>query len=287
MTTESESAAAARDRIRKALELGGTGHEAALLVACEQLAHWEPKGICNDSPEEFLDRVAAEVSKLMNRGVAALPPAGTAREINLFGFGTVREVLTDPTSVTDGRRVHGYIWSHEVAEALGWDPVEFGEWVRRQRAYELEMQRDDDEESGRVGWDHIYHFPMNVDVWQGEGCSDDHYVDGVMSGPPLKYWRDIWLIHTDRLLALMSSSPWSEEFMNSTIPLMSYAMQKSGLEDALKAAPTYRVSEDGAVPTGESLADAFARDREGITEEEAIERAFRGPVLDEGGHGDA
>ncbi|MEU6641261.1 hypothetical protein ABZ863_01785 [Saccharomonospora sp. NPDC046836] len=251
-------------------------------LAEEQLRHWSPKGISDLDDEAFVEQVTDELFALITREDVIVMPPDERRMLDLFGFGRVQEVLTEVNVDTVTFGVHGYVWGHEVAEALGWDAANFAEWARDQWKWDLVTQREEDVQTGTVGWECIRHHPMRVDVWQGEGRSDDHYVDGRMSGPITRYWCDLYLIHTDRIMSMMLNSPWGKEFMDSVIPLMSHAMRASGLEERAKDVPTYRthVNSLGEVETevAGSLADMFARDREGISEEEARRRAFRGPV---------
>lgn len=245
-------------------------------IARAQLEQWRPKGICDATEEEFVDRIASEIVKVIRREDVIANPPGGGPVINLFGFGTVPEVLTEVDLETGVVKPAGYFWGHDAAAALGWDGAKFTEWAESQRKFDLIAQRSEDEESGALGWDCIRHHPMGLHVWQGGRSSEDHYVDGQMRGPIMRYWGDLYLIHSDRVMSLMSASPWSAEFMSNLIPLMAWGMKRSGLEENARDVPTYV---DGA-PTGGTLADMFARDREGITEEEAARRAMRGPVLD-------
>lgn len=259
-------------------------------IAEDQLRRWTDKGICNDTDEEFVDRVTDYLFGLIKREDVVYLPPDSQRKLNLFGYGKAREVLTEVDGLDTGVPefgAHGYLWGHEVAEALGWDAAKFQEFAHLQWTYDLMSQRDADLESGVVGWQCMRFHPMHVSVWQGDGRADDHYTGGVMRGEINKYWCDLWLIHTDRLMLMMFCSPWSTEWFEATKPMLSYAMQRSGLEDQIGGVKSYTTRENAlgeteTVETGRTLADAFAEDREGITEQEAIERAMRGPVLPEG-----
>ncbi|MCP2168113.1 hypothetical protein [Goodfellowiella coeruleoviolacea] len=247
----------------------------------ENIEYWESKGISDQTPEEFQEHIESRIAVLVKREGLIRNTVATAPQLNLFGYGTVHEVLS-------GSEGHGYFWGHEAANALGWDQAEFAKWSEEQWHWDLVMQREADEESGTLGWDCIHHYPMHVNVWQGEGNSRDHYVNGVMQGPIMRYWTDLYLISTDRLMGMMMSSPWGEEWFESVKPMLSWGFKKSGLEDLLSGVKTYTddVNSLGEVETretGGSLGDSIARDREGVTEEEAIRRAFRGPVFDQGG----
>lgn len=252
-------------------------------LAEEQLAHWSPKGISDLSDSEFVDQVTEEIYQLISREDVIVPPPDERRTVNLFGYGTVQEVLTEVDLDTATFTSHGYLWGHEVAAALGWDPADFHDWVGREWNADLVEQRAHDVETGTVGWEHVYHHPMRVDVWQGDGASADHCdASGTMRGPIMRYWADLWLVSTHRVLAIMSASPWGKEWREQVKPLMSHAFRESGLEALFEAVTTYRTREDslGEVTTEAdgTLADAIAEDRDGISPEEARDRAFRGPV---------
>lgn len=235
--------------------------------ATAQLFRWANKGICNDSNEEFQSRIDAAITALVDRAGYTENAPGQEPVLNLFGYGTVHEALSKP-----GDPTKGLFWGHEAAEALGWDPAEFDKWARSQWHFDLVQQRAQDEESGTVGWDCIQHHPVNVSVWQGEGTSDDHYVDGAMSGPIMRYWVDLWLIDTDRIMSMMLDSPWGEEWMKAVRPLMAWGMEESGLSAVLNAVRT---------DTGAPLGDLFRDQRKGISKQEAIEQALRGPVVED------
>lgn len=261
------------------------------MIGAQQVARWSAKGISDNTPEEFVAKIDAEVEKIRRRNALAIPSAGSGTLIDLFGYGKVREVLSPPSRAAAEDGVHGFFWGHDAAEALGWDTAEFIKWCQRERAWELDDQRREDEESGVVGWGCLNIFPLGVEVWQGEGDSRDHHVNGMMSGPIMRYWGDLWLVSTSKILPMMSSSPWSREWMDSVIPMMAFGLQASGLEEQIGglgsySARTNSLGETTFEPTGRTLADHFAADREGYTEEEAIRRAFRGPVADLGSDAD-
>jgi hypothetical protein len=258
----------------------------ANVLATEQLSKFASKGISDLDDEAFVEHLASKLTPIMLREHAL--PAGffdDAPRINLFGYGRVRQVLTKFDRDTGKVTREGYFWGHEAAEALGWDGAQFAQWCDLMRGFDLSEQRHHDEETGELGWDHLLYHPMGVSVWVGDDKSDDHMVNGSMSGPIMRYWADLYLIDTDRLMAMMSASPWSKEFMDNVIPLMSYAFKNTGLEERAKDVPTYQRRENSFGETTTevvgSMADMFARDREGITEQEATERAMRGPVLPE------
>ena len=265
----------------------------AAALARDLLDRFSEKGISDLDDDAFVEHLTDKLTPIMIREhalpVSLLPDAPM---INLFGYGHVRQVLTKFDPETGHATNDGFYWGHEAAAVLGWDGAEFAKWCDAMRSFDLAEQRHRDEETGTLGWDLLRWHPMGVSVWVGDDTSNDHYVNGSMSGPIMRYWADLYLIDTDRILAMMSGSPWSKEWMAAVIPLMSHAFKHSGLEELAKDVPSYQRRENslGEVSTEVvgTLADLFARDREGITEEEAIERAMRGPVLpdDLGGDGD-
>jgi hypothetical protein len=264
-------------------EIEGNFRGYAREIAEEQLERWLPKGISDLDDDAFVEQITGEIFELIRREDVIYAPPAEQRWIDLFGYGKVREVLTEVDLDNRTFGVHGYLWGHEVAEALGWDAAEFAKWALDQWRWDIVSQRDEDVETGVVGWDCIHHHPMHVSVWQGDGCSSEHCDDGgMMSGPILRYWADLYLIHTDRVMSMMLSSPWGKEWMNSVKPMMAYAFKHSGLEDKAKDVPTYRHRENSLGETETevtgSLADMIAEDRDGYSEEEARRRAFRGPV---------
>lgn len=250
-------------------------------LARQQLDRFAPKGISDLDDEAFVEHLTDALTKVMVREHALPTDLLDEETINLFGFGRVRQLLRKFDKDTGAATRDGYFWGHEAAAALGWDGAQFAKWCDSMRGFDLSEQRHRDEEAGTLGWDYLKYHPMGVSVWVGDDASDDHYVNGGMSGPIMRYWQDIWLIDTDRLMAMMSASPWSSEFMDAVIPLMSHAFAHSGLEERAKDVPAYQRRENslGEVTTEVvgSLADMFARDREGISEEEAVRRAMRGP----------
>lgn len=236
------------------------------LIGRVALARFAEAGISEQTREEFVERVAATVRRLQS-----LHPGLTVgdRLIDLFGHGHVSEVLTNGDT--------SFVFGHEAQDVLGWDPGEFDRWARHEYLCDLEAQRERDLESGELGWDCIGHWPIGVSVWCGEGRSDDHCDEhGAMTGPILRNWCDIYLISTDGLLNLMMSSPWGKEFIESARPLLAHGFTSSGLTDLLGEVPTY---DSTGNPTGRTLADEMAKGTEGLTVEEAVRRALRGPSV--------
>lgn len=255
----------------------------AAALARDQLDRFSERGISDLDDAAFVEHLAAKLTPIMLREQALPVGIADAPLINLFGYGHVRQVLTKFDPDTGAATSKGFFWGHEAAEVLGWDGANFAKWCDGMRSFDLSEQRCRDEETGELGWDYLRWHPMSVSVWVGDDKSADHYVNGSMSGPIMRNWADLYLIDTDRIMALMSGSPWSREWMDAVIPLMSHAFRRSGLEEKAKDVPTYQRREnslgESTTEVVGSLADMFARDREGITVDEAARRAMRGPVF--------
>lgn len=241
--------------------------------AGRQTALWSPRGIVDDSDEEFTAKLLKGITALSKRTLSVpLPPEVSPRR-HVFGFGDpIPLALTNWDQEKQGFTKSGWFWAHDFARSVGWDPRNLSEHLQKMRAIDLSQQRDTDEESGVLGWDHLQHLPLDVCVWHGE-----HAAPASSRGEETRWYGDLWLIDTDRLMALMSSSPeWSSEFMNNVIPLMAKAMLETNRE-AAEQVPSY--TNDG--PTGRTLADMFEEDMEGLSLEEMGRRAMRGPVFDD------
>lgn len=252
--------------------------------AARQLSFWDARGISDIDDDEFTGRITALINGVRLRAIRSegqiptLPLSTGQPIINLFGYGSVPAVLLgyddSAEDVSKFSVQDSWFWGHEAALALGWDLAKFDEWAHVQQSFDLRQQRYNDEESGVLGWGSLHHFPVGVSVWGGEGSCNDHSDErGVMSGPIMRYWVDLWLISGDRIMSMLSSSPWSKEFMDGVTPLMAHAMTAVAPD-----LPTVTVGPDGGVEPGPSMREWFTQDTQGLTEEEARERAFRGPV---------
>jgi len=184
--------------------------------------------------------------------------------IDLAGFGKA------PLHYTHGD--DRYLLLSEVAEQLG---LNFGRamlWAQQQHDFGVCDQRRKDEErgDGLLGWEHMTSY---IDL----GMSlivDDPQARPDVSGRRWSCGSD-WLISTDRLPALILVSPWSQEFMDNTLPAFGHAMRKIH-GDKLKDIPT--VTADGTPTGSNAFDDLFSTD--GLTEDEALRQARRGPALD-------
>lgn len=246
-----------------------TGHDTARDLIFEEFAKLLAKRnddrLFNYGPDEQTERITKALLRIDQ--VAPLIPL-TDSDIDLAGFGTAPLIFT---ATLDDRGVDYLLLSH-IADELGWFMPRAHEWAELQAGFALEDQRRDDEErgDGRLGWDRMRDY-VRLDI--------DLIVDDPEAKPDGQgqQWSDYsdWLISRDRLPALLSASPWSKEFMDNVMPAFSYSMRNIW-GDKLKDIATY--SGDG-VPTGSSLYDAVC-DTGGLTEEEALQRARRGPSLD-------
>lgn len=73
------------------------------------------------------------------------------------------------------------------------------------------------------------------------------------------------------------SSPWAKEYMDNTLPAFGHAMREIW-GDKLKDIPT--VTADGTPTGGNAYDDMFTTD--GLTKDEALRRARRGPAIGDG-----
>ncbi|MFD3640675.1 hypothetical protein [Streptomyces griseus] len=235
------------------------------LTFAERLVEKNDDRLFNDGPEKQVEHTLKALGRLDRIAPLALV---TGTEVDLAGFGVAPLLFT--ATVRD-RRVD-YMLLSDVADALGWFMPRAHEWAELEAGFALEDQRKEDEErgDGRIGWDLMRNY-IRLDI--------DLIVDDPEAKPDAggKQWSSYsdWLISTDRLPALLSSSPWSKEFMDNVMPALSHSLRNIW-GDKLKDIPT--ISAEG-VPTGTSLFDAMC-DTDGLTEEEALQRARRGPSLD-------
>lgn len=270
---------------RGELERLDTGLSAEVAAEADrQLRFWSPRGISDLTDEEFTARLTGQIDAVRVRArredrVALVPVSSGEPAIDLFGYGRAPVVLEAYDADGGHRPDLSWAWGHEMALALGWDLAEFEKWARQQEASDLRQQRDADEEDGAIGWQCLSHLPMGVNVWGGEDSSADHYDEnGTMSGPILRYWVDLWLVRCDRIMSLMMSGPWGKEFFKAARPFMAHGFIQSGLAETLGGVKSVVAGEDGSLTEGPSLAEAIAEDTDGLTEQEARDRAFRGPV---------
>ncbi|MBD3544490.1 hypothetical protein [Streptomyces sp. JV180] len=245
------------------------GHDTARNLVFEEFAKLLVKRnddrLFNDGPDEQAGRVTKALRRIDR--VAPLIPL-TDSEIDLAGFGTAPLIFT----ATLGDRGVDYLLLSHVADELGWFMPRAHDWAELEAGYAVEDQRTEDEDrgDGRIGWDCMRDYiRLDIDL-----IVDDPEAKPDANGKQWSSYSD-WLISRHRLPNLLASSPWSKEFMDNVMPAFSYSMREIW-GDKLKDIPTYS---GNGVPTGSSLYDALC-DTEGLTEEEALQRARRGPSLD-------
>jgi len=217
--------------------------------------------LCNDGPHEQTPRVIEALERINAVKRLAPFPAGTF--IDLAGFGEAPIVY-----VTEDEE---YLLLSDVAESLGWPLHKAHKWAQLQEDFAIRDQRVHDEErgDGRLGWECMLDY---IDL----------RLDLVMEDPEAKpdalggRWGTAgdWLISRDRLPLLLMSSPWAKEFMDNSLPAFGHAMREIW-GDKLRDIPTYGA--DGATTGGNAYTDMFSTD--GLTKEEALQRARRGPAL--------
>jgi hypothetical protein len=217
--------------------------------------------LCNEGPDEQAERVVKAMDRLHR--IAPLAPAINT-DIDLAGFGKVPALYTSANDT--------YMLLSDITDQLGWFQPKAHKWADREHGFAVEDQRRADEErgDGRLGWGYMHDYiDLGLDL-----VVDDPEAKPDRGGRSWSTSGD-WLISHDRLPLLLSSSPWGKEFMDNTMPAFGYAMRQVW-GDKLKDVPTYGA--DGTPTGGNAFTDMFRTD--GLTEEEALRRARRGPSLD-------
>ena len=229
----------------------------------EKIAAKHDELLCNDGPEEQAARAVAALERVSK--VTLFAPMGKGVAIDLAGFGEAPVVY-----VTEKEQ---YLLLSDVADALGWPLHKADAWARVQHGYAISDQRDHDEErgDGRLGWECLLDYiDLRLDL-----VEDDPEAKPDKGGRRWAHSGD-WLISKGRIPLLLMSSPWGKEFMDNSLPAFGhFARQAWG--DKLKGIPT--VNLDGTPTGGNAYDDMFHTD--GLSEEEALRRARRGPALDE------
>lgn len=238
-------------------------------IACNTLAlvtvHAHADDLLDYGPEEQTERATAALHRFHER-YPLWPVHGD--EQDLFGFGKAPIHFVhfgEDDKVTDE-----YFLLSEVAKALAIPLPRAHEWARRDQDDAIRAQRERDEKTGVLGWDcmnDVIDMDLSLIV-DDPDAKPDH--DG-------RRWAAVsdWLISRDRLLALMTISPWQKEFMNNAMPLFGHAMRHA-LGDKLG---NIRAVDIEGNPLDADGFDLFSTD--GLSVEEAAERARRGPVLDD------
>jgi hypothetical protein len=201
--------------------------------------------LLNEGPEEQL----AEALKRFDKFTAHTPLEPCFGSINLFGFG---QVSTRFRSNEDE-----YFFLSEAAESMGWSPTRAFAWADSEVDFVTREQRWADEErgDGLLGWDGMRDY-FNLGL---EFIHDDPEAKPDADDRRWGHGGE-FLISTDRIMAMLSSSNWGKEFMDNSMDALGYAFKATlgaSLDPAAKA--------------------LFSSD---LTEEEAFRKAIRGPALD-------
>lgn len=245
------------------VQLNQRGNRSPFLGFAERLVAKNDDRLFNYGPGEQTPMIVRAMERLHR--ISPLTPADDT-VIDLAGFGEAPLLYR----TADDEPVE-YLLLSDVAEALGWFMPRAHAFAEKMASFDLEDQRRTDEErgDGRLGWDRMRDYiRLDIDL-----ISDDPEAKPDANG---KHWTDYtdWLVSRDRLPALLTASPWSKEFMDNTMPAFGFAVREAW-GDKLREILTYRT--DGT-PSGNAYDDLFPAD--GMTEEEALKRARRGPALD-------
>lgn len=225
--------------------------------------------LMDEGPDEQAERITTTLTKLRER--LPLMPFPENPTVNLFGFGEAP--IHFAVYGDDGNAPYAterYLLLSEVAEQLSIPLHHAAEWARREEDETLRTQRNRDEERGALGWECLNDV-IDLGLWMTQ---DDPAAKPDAGGKRWSVAGD-WLISSDRLMSLMTISPWSKEFMSNAMPLFGHALRAT-MGDLLKDIPTYTVNGE---PTGGNAYTDLAHGN-GLTVDEAAERAMRGPILD-------
>ncbi|MGA6164289.1 hypothetical protein [Amycolatopsis magusensis] len=256
----------------------------AWTVAEEQRNRWAMAGICDLDDTAFALHLRDQIAALAIRTRSVPLASPISGRIGVFGFGApIPKVLHGYDVENSAFTREAWFWAHDLSASIGWDYRDLSEHLRKQRGFDLAEQRDLDEERGELGYECLLHLPLGVSVWHGPAD-----VENTGRGEAMRWWDDLWLISTDRLMGLMSASPWGTEFMENAKPLLAHAFLTIN-GDSAEQIPTYRIRENSLgerteEETGHTLADMFREDIGDLTPTEAAERAIRGPVAPEEDH---
>lgn len=209
-------------------------------------------------PDEQAARVVQAMQRL-NAFSPLTPVIGT--DIDLAGFGKVPALYV---STSDP-----YVLLSDVSEQLGWFHPRACEWAEKRYDWAVRDQRERDEQrgDGRLGWECMRdHIDLGLSL-----CVDDPEAKPDAGGRRWTYSGD-WLISTDRIPDLLSSSPWGKEYMDNSMDAFRHAAREI-FGDKLKQSPV--VGPDGQ-PTGGNAYDLFEPE---LSKEDALRKARRGPAL--------
>ena len=243
--------------------LNQQGRRSPFQAFAEEVVAKHDAHLLNYGTDEQVPTVLQKMDRLHR--IAPLT-AVTGTSIDLAGFGTAPLLYH-----TAGAEPFEYLLLSDISDGLGWFMPRAHDFVEKMAAFDLEDQRREDEErgDGRLGWRWMRNY-IGLGL---ELVIDDPSSKPDAGGRRMSEFSD-WLVSRERIPALLSASPWSKEFMDNTMPAFGYAMREAW-GDRLKDIPTYRT---GGTPSGNAFDDLFRTD--GLTEEEALKRARRGPALD-------
>jgi hypothetical protein len=205
------------------------------------IVHRHDHQLFNYGPEE---QIAYGVEALTHFAKTTPLRPAYGKYIDLAGFGQADIVYESDHDE--------YLLLSDVAAQLGVPVWKACEWARQDHLWAVEDQRRLDEErgDGRLGYEclrSLVDLRVHFIEWDVPDAKPD--AQG-------QRWEDFgeWLIARDRLPAFILASPWAKEFMDNTMAHMAHVARKVW---------------------GHGFGGLF--DTEGMTEEEALRRATRGP----------
>lgn len=265
--TVEEVEAMTREDIMEAtarISFQGTGLEIANRFEAAADMH-----LMDEGPREQAARATGHLERLHAR-LPLFPVRTQHATVDLFGFGRAPVHYVTQADDEDGDHTQ-YLLLSELAEPLGIPLGRAHDWARQEEVDSLRAQRERDEETGTVGWECLNDV-VDLGIW---ATVDDPEAKPDADGKRWSYAGE-WLVSDDRILSLMTVSPWNAEFLSNAKHLFGHAFRNT-MGDALKGVPTYTA--DGT-PTGTSAYDLLA-DTGGLSVEEARRRAMRGLDLGE------
>jgi len=205
------------------------------------IVHRHDHQLFNEGPDEQTANGVAALTHFAK--TTPLRPV-VGRYVDLAGFGQADIVYESDHDE--------YLLLSDVAAALGMPVWKACEWARQDHLWAIEDQRSVDEErgDGRLGYKCLRSLvDLRLDFIE-------HDVPDAKPDANGERWAQFgeWLIARDRLPAFILVSPWGREFMDNTMPHMAHVGRKVW---------------------GSAFGALF--DTDGMTEEEALRRATRGP----------
>lgn len=210
------------------------------------IVHRHEHQLFNYGPEE---QIAAGVEALNHfaKTTPLRPAIGTY--IDLAGFGQADVVYASDTDE--------YLVLSDVAAQLGMPIWKACDWAHQDHLWAIKDQRDVDEEraDGRLGYECLRSLvDLRLDFIE-------HDVPDAKPDANGQRWEQFgeWLIARDRLPAFILASPWAKEYLDNTMPHMAHVARNVW---------------------GRGFGGLL--DTEGMTEQEALKRAVRGPNITPG-----